>query len=219
MKHYIMILEVGNTGIIPPMKQAVNDNRPEDDLDLVKRAKEGDREAFEELFRKHSNKVFSIAYRVTGNASDAEDLCQEVFIQVIRKIDTFQGRASFSTWLYRIAVNRSRDCLRKKKRSHESLSMDDDDQGAAERIAADNSGKGEPESSVIEKEQQEKVQAALAELPTSLRIPLVLHELEDMKYEEIGVLLRMPVGTVKSRIFRARVKLADLIGDTDEQKD
>ncbi|MBN2167878.1 MAG: sigma-70 family RNA polymerase sigma factor [Actinobacteria bacterium] len=214
-----MTLDIGNTGIIPSMKQAVSVYDDKKESDLIKKAREGDRAAFEELFKMHSNKVFSIAYRVTGNASDAEDLCQEVFMQVIRKIDSFQGRSSFSTWLYRITVNRSRDCLRKKKRSHESLAKEDDAQNISERVPASYGVSPGPETSVIEQEQREQIQQSLAELPLSLRVPLVLHELEELQYGEISTLLRLPLGTVKSRIFRARVKLAEIINSKDEQND
>jgi RNA polymerase sigma-70 factor (ECF subfamily) len=181
---------------------------------LIDRARAGDRDALETIFNSYRHQVFSLAYRMTGNASDAEDLCQEVFLQVIRKIGSFQGRSSFSTWLYRVTVNRSRDYLRSKKRVPELLSEDSD---SADTGAVVGPGTPSPESGAISSEAQRLVQEALMELPMSLRGPLVLHELEGLEYREVARMLRLPVGTVKSRIFRGRLKLAELLEPHKEQ--
>jgi RNA polymerase sigma-70 factor (ECF subfamily) len=195
-------------------------NEPRDDGQkareeaLVARASAGDLQALEEIFNKYRNQVFSLAYRMTGNVSDAEDLCQEIFVQVMRKISSFQGRSSFSTWLYRVSMNRSRDYLRRKKRSPELLSHEGDPVEPYDPVAHAGGGL---ESVAISSEAQRLVQEALVELPVSLRAPLVLHELEGMQYHEVASLLRLPVGTVKSRIFRARIKLAEILEPHKEQ--
>ncbi len=181
---------------------------------LVARARAGDLVALEELFNRYRNQVFSLAYRMTGNPSDAEDLCQEIFLQVMRKVGSFEGRSSFSTWLYRVAMNRSRDYLRRKKRSPELLSQEGD---PPERHEPHRATSGGLESVAISSEAQRLVQEALMELPVSLRAPLVLHELEGMQYQEVASLLQLPVGTVKSRIFRARIKLAEVLEPHKEQ--
>ncbi|MHB8895931.1 MAG: RNA polymerase sigma factor, partial [Candidatus Geothermincolia bacterium] len=181
---------------------------------LVARARAGDLIALEELFNRYRNQVFSLAYRMTGNPSDAEDLCQEIFLQVMRKVGSFEGRSSFSTWLYRVAMNRSRDYLRRKKRSPELLSHEGDPPERHEPHIATSGGL---ESEAISSEAQRLVQEALMKLPVSLRAPLVLHELEGMQYHEVASLLKLPVGTVKSRIFRARIKLAEILEPHKEQ--
>lgn len=181
---------------------------------LVARARAGDLAALEELFNRYRNQVFSLAYRMTGNPSDAEDLCQEIFLQVMRKVGSFEGRSSFSTWLYRVAMNRSRDYLRRKKRSPELLSHEGD---PPERHDPHTATSGGLESVAIASEAKRLVQDALMELPVSLRAPLVLHELEGMQYHEVASLLKLPVGTVKSRIFRARIKLAEVLEPHKEQ--
>lgn len=195
-------------------------NAPEDkgqdrgDDALVALARAGDLEALEQLFNRYRNQVFSLAYRMTGNPCDAEDLCQEIFLQVMRKVGSFEGRSSFSTWLYRVSMNRSRDYLRRKKRSPELLTQDGDPTEPYEPQA---DGSGGLESMAISSEAQRLVQDALLELPVSLRAPLVLHELEGLQYHEVASLLRLPVGTVKSRIFRARIKLAEVLEPHKEQ--
>jgi len=195
-------------------------NAPEDkgqdrgDDALVALARAGDLEALEELFNRYRNQVFSLAYRMTGNPCDAEDLCQEIFLQVMRKVGSFEGRSSFSTWLYRVSMNRSRDYLRRKKRSPELLSQDGD---PTESYEPQSNGSGGLENMAISSEAQRLVQGALMELPLSLRAPLVLHELEGLQYHEVASLLRLPVGTVKSRIFRARIKLAEILEPHKEQ--
>jgi RNA polymerase sigma-70 factor (ECF subfamily) len=191
------------------------------DADLVTRAQDGDPLAFEEIFQRHKNQIYSLAYRMTGNAADAEDLCQDVFLTAFRKIGSFQGRSSFSTWLYRVAINRSKDFLRKKKRYAEVQTPDEQPSEAAIDEAADQVatvGKSsQPEAGAIASEAQRLVGDALDRLPKSLRLPLVLHELEGLQYQEVARLLHLPVGTVKSRIFRARLQLAEILEPHKEQ--
>lgn len=189
-----------------------DDTRHQDEDALLERARAGGEEAFAEIFLRYRNQVYSLAYRMTGSPTDAEDLCQEVFIVAMRKIGTFQGRSSFSTWLYRVTVNRSKDHLRKKKRSLELLRADEDAPGPEEMEDRSATARdGEPESRAMAGEAQRLVQDALMELPVSLRTPLVLHEIEGYQYEQIASMLLLPVGTIKSRIFRARMKLAEIL--------
>lgn len=189
-----------------------------DDSALIELIRSGDQSALEELFQRYRRKVFSLTYRMTGNTADAEDLCQEVFVQVIRKLDSFQGRSSFSTWLYRVAMNRSRDFLRTRKRAPELVG--DSGDGQMPRLEVENREDTSalmPEDGAIASEAGRLVHAALQQMPLSLRTPLVLHELEGLQYREVARILRLPVGTVKSRIFRARVRLAELLESHKEQ--
>lgn len=196
-------------------------NEPEEEAppvedELVGRARAGDREALEQIFNTYRHQVFSLTYRMTGSASDAEDLTQEVFLQVMRKIGSFEGRSSFSTWLYRVTVNRSRDYLRGRKRHPELLSQDGEQAEPRDDlfpVAVAPSPEGQAMASAARR----LVQEALCDLPISLRAPLVLHELEGLEYREVARMLRLPVGTVKSRIFRGRVKLAELLEPHKEQ--
>jgi RNA polymerase sigma-70 factor (ECF subfamily) len=181
--------------------------------ELITQARAGDEQALEQIFNTYRNQVFALAYRVTGNPSDAEDVCQEVFLQVMRKIGSFEGRASFSTWLYRITMNRSRDLLRRKKRTPEMLNLE----GSPDALETDEAGALGPEAHAVASDAQSLVQGALMRLPYSLRAPLVLHEIEGLEYREVARLLRLPVGTVKSRIFRGRLKLAELLEPHKEQ--
>ncbi|PKQ27732.1 MAG: RNA polymerase sigma factor RpoE [Candidatus Anoxymicrobium japonicum] len=199
-----------------PAMNAPQDNGLEDaDEALVERARTGDLTACEELFNRYSNQMYSLACRMTGSDTDAEDICQEVFLRVIRKVGSFKGRSSFSTWLYRVAMNYSKDYLRQKKRRQEILSQQDDPpESRAGTRENDSTGL---ECAVIASEARLIVQDALAKLPPSLRAPLALHELEGMRYREVAGLLRLPVGTVKSRIFRARIKLAETLEPHKEQ--
>jgi RNA polymerase sigma-70 factor (ECF subfamily) len=192
------------------MIESEDQNRKRAEGALLARAQAGNRDAIEEIFNEHRQKVYSLAYRMTGNPSDAEDLCQEVFLQVMRKIGSFQGRASLSTWLYTVTINRSRDFLRSKKRTGEVLSQDGEPFEPQQQFEPTGSVPA-PEASAVSSEAQRLVQKALMELPLSLRAPIVLHELEGFEYREVARLLRLPVGTVKSRIFRGRLKLGELL--------
>lgn len=192
------------------MNQSDDDIRASEDAVLVARARAGEPGAFEEIFLRYRSQIYSLTYRMTGNPADAEDLCQEVFLQAMKKIGSFQGRSSFSTWLYRVAINRSRDYLRRRKRSPEVLTDGSEQAGVVAAEAPDEKTLG-PEGASLQSEARRLVQEALKELPVSLRIPLVLHELEGLQYQEVANLLHLPVGTVKSRIFRARLKLAEIL--------
>ena len=192
------------------MREPEDEDRKRAEEALLARARAGDHDAVEKIFNEHRHRVYSLAYRMTGNPNDAEDLCQEVFLQVLRKISAFQGRSSLSTWLYTVTVNRSRDFLRAKKRTGEVLSRDSEPAEPSERFEP-TGNIPTPEARAVSSEAQRLVQKALMELPLSLRAPLVLHELEGFEYREVARLLRLPVGTVKSRIFRGRVKLGELL--------
>lgn len=203
---------------MPAMSPGDEDIPGSEEDALVARARAGEPGAFEDIYTRHHGQVYSLAYRMTGNPADAEDLCQDVFLTAFRKLGSFQGRSSFSTWLYRVAINRSKDFLRKKRRGSELQPADDRPLEAAAVDAAEQQGRESgPEAGAIASDAQRLVRDALARLPVNLRTPLVLHELEGMQYREVAALLRLPVGTVKSRIFRARVQLAETLEPHKEQ--
>lgn len=173
-----------------------------DDQELIDRSVAGDLEAFSELVRRYEKKVFTVAFRFTGNYSDASDLAQEVFIRVYQALPRFRGEASFTTWLYRITANLCRDELRRQKR-HKKTSLDE--------MAANPTGplppiedSLSPDDVLERREFQEMVQACLNELPEEYRLVLVMREIQGLSYAEIAAALDISPGTVKSRLSRAR---------------
>ncbi len=181
------------------------------ELELVERAKQGDQDAFAQLVQANQNRVYSLTTRMTGNPEDGADLAQEAFLRAWRALPTFQGDSSFSTWLHRLASNLCIDFLRKEKRRREAAptSSLDDDEGFTPTEVPDS--RPTPERALERKEQREAVGRALLELSDEHRQVLVLRELEGLSYAEIGELLELEEGTVKSRISRARISLRNIL--------
>ena len=183
----------------------------EEELALVARAKAGNADAFEPLVLENQSKVYNLALRMMGNPSDAEDAAQEAFVKAWNSLKDFRGDSRFSVWLYRLTNNVCIDLLRKQKRQTAiSLSQENDDGEEMELMIPD--GRLSPEEEAERKELQEQIRAALANLPDEWRSILVLRELNGLSYEELAETLNLEVGTVKSRLNRARKKLcAELI--------
>ncbi len=169
---------------------------------LVERFVAGDRVAFEELMRAHEDRVFAVCLRVLGDREQALDAAQETFITLYRKAGQFSGRSAFTTWLYRVAVNTCYDQARKAKR-------------AAAVPLADTRDPVDPRSQdeISAVELRPDLEAALAQLPTEFRTAVVLSDLEDLSLQEVAEALDVPVGTVKSRVFRGRRLLAEALGN------
>jgi RNA polymerase sigma-70 factor, ECF subfamily len=174
------------------------------DLSLVRRVQDGDRSAYDLLVLKYQHKVVKLVMRYLGDAADAEDVAQEAFIKAYRALPQFRGDSAFYTWLYRIAINTAKNALAARNRN--PVTYDLDVQGSDE--AAEMIGKlrdpETPEGLALTEEIRNIVNAAIGELPEDLRTAIVLRELEGMSYEEIASAMDCPVGTVRSRIFRAR---------------
>lgn len=177
------------------------------DLLLVKRCKEGDRGAFEILVLKYHRQIVSLCHRLTGERESAEDIGQEVFLKAFRAIGRFREDASFYTWLYRIAVNA---CLTYRSSSARKLAesavreSDGEEGGAPLEFGA---SEQTPEKRVLQKELGADIRRALEGLPDDFRSALLLREIDGLSYDEIGEILNIPAGTVKSRIFRGREEL------------
>jgi RNA polymerase sigma-70 factor, ECF subfamily len=169
---------------------------PDADAWLVRRARGGDLDAFEALVRRHQQRAYRIALRIVGNPEDAEDVTQEVFVQVWATMAGFVGSAAFSTWLYRVVVNRSLN-HRRGRRPTEALPDGDhpDRAGTAD--------------TVIARERVAATARAVAALPGDLRAVFVLRQLEGLSYEEIGAILDLPEPTVRGRLARARKALVE----------
>jgi RNA polymerase sigma-70 factor (ECF subfamily) len=169
------------------------------ETELVTRAQNGDRNAFSELVRTHSQGVLNVIYRMCGSMQVAEDAAQETFIQAWLRLPSYRPKSSLRNWLYRIAVNTAIDMLRKEKRilpgEIEDLNLADSQPG--------------PEAIVASSERTELVQNAVLALPDASRAVLVLREFEGLSYQEISESLEIPVGTVMSRLNYARKRLKE----------
>ena len=172
------------------------------DTDLLARAAAGDHEAFTEVMRLHEDRVFSVCLRIMGSRDRALDAVQDTFMTVFRKAGQFKGKAAVGTWIYRIAVNTCYDHLRKTKRRPADPLPEYYD-------PADDSAQDEVESAGIRPD----IQKALQEIPEEFRAAVVLSDMEGMSLPEVADVLGVPVGTVKSRVFRGRRQLAQLLGN------
>ena len=173
---------------------------------IVRRVLEGDVNAFEDLVTEHEKGVYAIAQRMTGNAEDAADMTQETFIKAYNSLSSFRGDSKFSVWLYRIATNVCLDFLRSRSRKPTvSLSVEDDDGEETQMDIADESQS--PEQLLERGLTRDAVRRGLKSLSPEYRQILLLREIQGLSYEEIAEALALEVGTVKSRIFRARKRL------------
>ncbi|MEA2508862.1 MAG: polymerase sigma-70 factor, subfamily [Actinomycetota bacterium] len=170
------------------------------DEDLVRRFTAGEEAAFSELMRRHEDKVFAMAYRITGDRTEALDATQEAFISLFRRAASFRGESAFSTWLYRIGMNSAYDAVRRRRPTLEARPDIDHELGASETSTME-------EVAGIRSD----IAGALALLPLEYREAVVMHDLGDIPYEEIATLTKVSLGTVKSRISRGRRRLAELL--------
>ena len=180
----------------------------EEELTLLQRAQKGDGDAFEEIVRIHEKTVYHLALRQLGNREDAEDAAQEVFLKAYTGLGSFRGESRLSVWLYRITNNICVDMLR-RRRETVSLSAERDDGEPLELELPDE--RFDPAVLAERKDLRERLGLALRQLPTDAREILLLRELGGQSYGEIAETLDLDLGTVKSRIFRARKKLCALL--------
>jgi RNA polymerase sigma-70 factor (ECF subfamily) len=176
------------------------------DPELIERYLRGDQAAFSTLVRRHERRVYNLCYRMLGREEDARDASQEAFLTALRKLSSFRGEARFTTWLHRVTINACYDVMRRKRREPLLEPARDEDQpeppGPASPDHAD--------SAVASVD----VQRALIRVPQEFRAVLVLHDVHDLSYDDIAETLGIPVGTVKSRLHRGRVALAELLGES-----
>jgi len=172
------------------------------DEQLVARAQAGDQRAFELLVRKYQHRIIQLVSRLVGDA-DAPDVAQDTFIRAWRALNGFRGQSAFYTWLYRIGINTAKNALVSRGRRPADRDIDIADAelyGHTEQLSDIDT----PEAQVLTEEIREKVEAAIGKLPVDLRKAITLRELEGLSYEEIAQVMDCPIGTVRSRIFRAR---------------
>ena len=178
-------------------------NRPEADRAaeslLVDRCRRGDPGAFEEIYRRHAPRVYSLAYRLTGSLADAEDLLQDAFLLVHRKLDSFKGDSALGTWIYRLAANCCVDFLRSRQhREHQATDTLDEALPPTPRAAA------------LRVEHLD-LERAIARLPPGYRSAFVLHDVEGFGHNEVAAMLGIAEGTSKSQVHKARMRLRDLL--------
>lgn len=194
----------------------------EADLLLVERVRSGDKRAFELLVEKYRRKVGRLLSRMVRDPDEVDDISQETFIKAYRALPQFRGDAAFYTWLYRIAVNTAKNYLATRKRGMPTVSevIGEDEDGGDERIVATDINT--PDAELLSKQIAYAVNEAVEALPEELRTAITLREIEGMSYEDIANFMGCPIGTVRSRIFRAReaiaVKLRPILGTSEDQR-
>lgn len=183
-------------GSVPPPRA--------EELALVERCRQGDLAAFEEVYRVHSGRLYSVACRMVGNPTDAEDLLQEIFLAAHRKLGSFRGESALGTWLYRLATNLCLDHLRSKgaRTAHMTDGLDD------EPGLADVGSGGLADRTIASMD----LERALAQLPEGCRAAFVLHDVEGLEHREVAEALGIAEGTSKSQVHKARLRLRGLLG-------
>lgn len=188
----------------PSARPATGSAGRADDLALVERIRRGDLGAFEELYRAHAGRLYSVACRMLGNPTDAEDLLQDIFLTAHRKLDSFRGESALGTWLYRLATNLCLDHLRSRAARTNQLSDALDDDPAV----PDTAGRGLADRTVAKMD----FERALAQLPDGCRAAFVLHDVEGLEHREVAQALGIAEGTSKSQVHKARLRLRALLG-------
>lgn len=194
-------------------QKPITERRPADDIILVKRAQNGDLDAYDELVRRYQERIYNVIYNMTANRDITDDLAQETFIKAFRALKSFKGDSSFYTWLYRIAINKTLNYIKKQKEGI-SMSLNDMDINVEHHpdIVSLISDKT-PLREISLNELQEKLNAALLKLSEKHRLVVVLHDIEGMPHDEIAKILDCNSGTVRSRLFYARQQLQQLLSD------
>jgi RNA polymerase sigma-70 factor, ECF subfamily len=184
------------------------------DADVLARAQAGDHTAFAQLYSLHKRRIYSLCLRMVGNVAEAEDLTQEAFLQLHRKISTFRGDSAFSTWLHRLAINVVLMQLRKKGLS--LISLDE----AMEPAPEEGPGRsfGAPDLTLSGAIDRLALQRAVADLPAGYRLIFILHDIEGFEHNEIAAMLDCSIGNSKSQLHKARLKLRDSLRTNPEQE-
>jgi RNA polymerase sigma-70 factor (ECF subfamily) len=190
-------------GVVPGLAP-VDMSADTGDLSLVRRVQAGERGAYDLLVLKYQHKVVKLVMRYLRNPADAEDVAQEAFIKAYRALPQFRGDSAFYTWLYRIAINTAKNALVSRERNPAGYELDAHGSDEGTDMSSLLKDPDTPEGLALSEEIRDIVQAAVGALPEDLRTAIVLRELEGLSYEEIAATMRCPVGTVRSRIFRAR---------------
>lgn len=188
------------------------------DKELVRRVRRGDGKAFDLLYLRYRHKVSGLVARYLNNVEDVEDITQEAFIKAYRALPRFRGESAFYTWLYRIAVNTAKNHLASRHQRIQTVELDADDADGGEFTAALRDDE-DPADNLQRDELKAAIDRAIAALPEDLRSALTLREFNGLSYAEIADVLHCPIGTVRSRIFRAREAVDSVIGPLTSHRD
>jgi RNA polymerase sigma-70 factor, ECF subfamily len=186
-----------------------------DDLALVKRCRDGDKQAFQELVERYQRRAYSVAYGMLKDRDEAMDVAQEAFVKVYKYLDHFKGDSSFYTWLYRIVTNLAIDARRRKAPEMDPVEFDEKVEHEANEEAGMLSTRlgSNPQKALMRQELVEKIQDALSQIPEKHRAILLLREVEGMSYEDLARTLNIRKGTVMSRLFHARKKIQKILSE------
>jgi len=185
------------------------------EAEAIQRAQQGDAEAFERIYRLHNRRVYALCLRMVGNTAEAEDLTQEAFLQLFRKIGTFRGESAFSTWLHRLAVNVVLMRLRKKTLAETSLdetTEPDEDAGGPRKDI------GGPDLRLSGSVDRVNLERAVERLPPGYRSIFVLHDVQGYEHNEIAVIMNCSIGNSKSQLHKARMRLRELLQEAERSR-
>jgi RNA polymerase sigma-70 factor (ECF subfamily) len=192
------------------------------DAELVARVQRGDKQAFDLLVLKYQRKIMRLLSRMIRDPGEIEDVAQEAFIKAYRALPQFRGESAFYTWLYRIAINTARNWLAQNNRRPSTPSAQENEDGETFDATDNLTDSSNPESEMASRQIADTVNKAINDLPEDLRNAIVMREIDGMSYEDIAESMSCPIGTVRSRIFRAReaiaTKLRPLLGDTGDRR-
>jgi RNA polymerase sigma-70 factor (ECF subfamily) len=180
-----------------------------DEHRLIEQCRKGQTAAFGELVRRYQDRLFNTVYRLVDSTEDAQDVVQEAFLHAYQSLDRFKGDAQFFTWLYRIAVN-SAISLQRKQRTTVHLGASRGGQGSVSE-PHDLSEFSQPDQALERADEERRIQSALNRLSAEHRAVLILKDLEDQKYETMAEILQVPIGTIRSRLHRARMELREVL--------
>ena len=185
----------------------------DDDHRLIAASLDGDTAAFGDLVRRYQDRLYNTVYRLLDNADDAQDVVQDAFLNAYQSLDGFKGDSQFFTWLYRIAVNTA---ISHKRKQRLTLSINAVRNGAGRVEPLDTSDASRPGHALERAEEERRVQGALNRLSPEHRAVLVMKDMEGQKYETMAEVLQVPIGTIRSRLHRARTELRELLEEEEE---
>jgi RNA polymerase sigma-70 factor (ECF subfamily) len=198
----------------------MKDENTDSDYEVIQRCRKGDVEAFEDIVRKYQKKMFNISYRMTGDYNEAAEVVQDAFLSVYRNIKSFKGKSKFSTWLFTIVMNFSRNKIKqlKSRRHRENFSIDDPVETDNGKITVEPLSDNPSAQERLEQHQRDqKIRGCIRSLENEFREVIVLRDIQGFSYDEISDMLKIAMGTVRSRLHRARLSVRDclkkLIGD------
>ena len=186
-----------------------------DDRRLIAASLKGDPAAFGELVRRYQDRLYNTVYRLLDNADDAQDVVQDAFVNAYQSLDGFKGDSQFFTWLYRIAVNTA---ISHKRKQRLTLSINAVRNGAGRVEPLDTSDASRPGHALERAEEEWRVRQALGRLSVEHRTVLIMKDMEGQKYEAMAEVLGVPIGTIRSRLHRARTELRELLEQQEEKK-